>query len=770
MATQRAHDPERLAEGTGIPIYNQESHLSSETSSADTVTPIDSQGETLENEHSHPSNEENCDAVSMTTTHPTDQQLPLSESLGYSGLIGVIGGSLWVLGIFAFLTFLWFGHGSNPEAADATSLWRFIALHNYFPQTITICSVALRVAVGIQATICTSMIAALLLEKYGAQKRDVAWLSIMRSLNGGPLKLGHLLLSKRPLAAFLRVESWLTFLLIAVTLALQFSSTLLLSDMDEFVVLGDQNNTEFRDLILFTTEDDLHGTSISQEFLTQPPVYATFGEVQAGFDTTPDDGGLSDTGLIQRSLLPISESDARVSVRKAEGTTVVMSSQSSCIRPRINAVYSPEYSSVFLNQTNQQAIGHIVGTVDYDESFRDAGVTPGSLCNDTGCGAVGFDCYVPSVGENAGWQTVTCGFDGVLGGSGPLNWDPVWDPADGPWSRNATIVLTITSNTVSRDWIGLADNITLPAGNPYEEWLSYERGSGHFFNITLCSLGFSLGRFHTSMASAGSLREPQVNVVRSTYNHSTADVQTFMGVAEPQGNHADRHIFDLEILGAPEDPPGDPASVIVDIGSFGNITVDRLTGASMESAMYLQFSPGFAPNMSLSLCYACNFMGYSVTPEISLLFSDTVSQTGRAASALLSLGTTVFTSVYYGYLGSLEISHAARVVATTVVRTPGPCSTNGCAGYITVSTLVLLHVICVVTITALYVAQVRYSRHDNVWHTIAQLGGDDLTDVLKGAHDTSDAVIERGLKMEHDNRPLKLSRQGTTGRVEVIRI
>ncbi len=735
MATRRVQYPKAFVEGSFTVIDNQESYQLSE---------------------------ENGDATSTATLLPTDQPLSLKESLGYRGLFGVIGGSLWVLGILGFLTFLWFGHGSKPEAADATSLWRFIALHNYFPQTITICSAALRVAVSIQATICTSMIAALILEKYGAQRCQVAWLSIMRSLNEGPLKLAELLLPKRSLAAFVRIESWLTFLLIIETIALQFSSTLLLSDMNGFIIVGDLNNTEFGDLILYES-GDFHNKYLETEFLTQPPVYAAFGEVQAGFDATPDESGVSDTGLIQRSLLPIHDFDARVSVRKAEGSTIVMSARSSCIRPRISATYSAHNDNINKDWTD----GYVVGTVDYDGSFEDAGVTPGSLCTDTGCGDVGFGCFIPSIVSQAGWQTTTCVFDGVVGGNGPPDYDPVWDPEDGLWSRNATISFVITTNMDYLDWAEVLNETTLPAGNPYQEWQSYDTSSGHFFNITLCSFGFGLGRFRTSMVAHRPLHEPQTQFLLTSYKHSTESVQAFMGVKRPQGNHLDRNILDLEILSAPEDAPGSsPASIPTNIGNLGNVTAGRLTTVLMEAVMHQQLTPDFSANWSLSLCQLCHTDGYPVNPEISLLFSDTVAETGRAANALLSLMTTIFTSVYYTYLGTLQIPSSARVVATTAVETPGPCSINGCVGYITVSTLILLHVISVITITALYVAQVRYSRYGNVWHTIAQLRGDDLADILKEAHDASDAVVERSLKLHLDDKPLKLSRQKTNSLVE----
>ncbi|KAI0542928.1 hypothetical protein GGR58DRAFT_519190 [Xylaria digitata] len=631
------------------------------------TTGIDNQGEILEHQESLLSSDENGNSFSIETVPPTDQQLSLGESLGSSGLLGV------------------------------------------------------------QATICTSMIAALMLEKYGAQKRHVAWLSVMRSLNDGPLKLGRILLSQRRRATLLQIESWLTFLVIAVTLALQFSSTLLLSDMNDFVILGNLNDTELGDLIRYTSDDSRVAT-IQKKFLTASPVYAAFGEVQASFDSTPDERGVCDTGLIQRSLLPLPGVDSRAAVRKFEGTTLVMSSQFSCIRPWI--------------------------------------MTPNSLCSDGGCDElVDFVCPIPSICRGAGWQTISCIFNGVRGNRNGLRvWNPIWDPVDGPWSRNTTVALIITTNMDSHNWEGVVENTTLPAGKPYQEWQSYETDPG-IFNITLCSYGFSIGRFHTSMFSPGPLREPQPKFDYISSIHNTTEIQSFMGVKSPQGNHVDRNILDLKILGPPQNPPEAFAPIQDD---FGNLTVGKLTPILMEFYIYYQMSPFFFGGVTvIASCNFCNGYGEPVSHEISLLFGDTVAETGRAANALLSLITTIFTSIYYSFLGTLKITSGARVVAATTVRTPGPCSTNGCRGYVIVSTLVLLHIICVVTIAALYVAQVQYSHYGSVWHTIAQLRGDDLTDVLEDAHDASDAVVERVLKTQDKSEPLKVRRQRITGRVEL---
>lgn len=85
-----------------------------------------------------------------------DTRMPLKESLGFGGVAVIVGGTIAILGGFAFLTFLWFGHGSQAEASDATWVWRQLALWGYMNQAITLASLVLTAAVGFQATVCTS--------------------------------------------------------------------------------------------------------------------------------------------------------------------------------------------------------------------------------------------------------------------------------------------------------------------------------------------------------------------------------------------------------------------------------------------------------------------------------------------------------------------------------------------------------------------------------------------------------------------------------------
>lgn len=83
-------------------------------------------------------------------------KLTLGESLGTSGLITISGGAIIIFASLAFLSFLWFGAGSTPEAQNAPLAWRYIALSGWTPQAITLIALVLRAIVTAQAGVCVS--------------------------------------------------------------------------------------------------------------------------------------------------------------------------------------------------------------------------------------------------------------------------------------------------------------------------------------------------------------------------------------------------------------------------------------------------------------------------------------------------------------------------------------------------------------------------------------------------------------------------------------
>jgi hypothetical protein len=134
-----------------------------------------------------------------------------------------------ILGVCGFLSFLWFGNETNAT-------WKSIMVHNWATRSASVSALLLRTAVDFQAAIVSAMLVALLLESSsGVHPYHLAHFSPMRSGNSGPWSLAHHIWLElwRSAVAYKRYGKWtlVTLVLLSTTVILQFSSTILLSDL-----------------------------------------------------------------------------------------------------------------------------------------------------------------------------------------------------------------------------------------------------------------------------------------------------------------------------------------------------------------------------------------------------------------------------------------------------------------------------------------------------------------------------------------------------------
>ncbi|KLU91621.1 hypothetical protein MAPG_10139 [Magnaporthiopsis poae ATCC 64411] len=184
--------------------------------------------------------------------------------LGLWGFTTIAVGSLVTLAILAFLTFLWMTEGIlGSERAPAA--WRWVMLGRRATQAVTLATVVVRVAVTAQATVYTSLIAGIVLERHGVPLSMVAQFSVLRAVNDGPLRLAWLLLTSSPRRSALLAS--LTVVLFATTVAIQFSSTILVSDLDFSTLVGEPRNLS---LPVFMSPDVIELSHQSNSWLDRP--------------------------------------------------------------------------------------------------------------------------------------------------------------------------------------------------------------------------------------------------------------------------------------------------------------------------------------------------------------------------------------------------------------------------------------------------------------------------------------------------------------------
>jgi hypothetical protein len=702
----------------------------------------------------------------------------LKESLGFGGCVSLFGGGIGILAVLGFLTFLWFGHGSETEGRNATKTWRSIVLSDWMTRTITLTALVLRVIVSAQATICTSMIAALILEKRSAPKSNVAHLSVIRGINGGPRQLMGLVLSSKSAAMALNLEFWLIMFLGIVTLALQFSSTILVSDLNDFVIVGNFNRTQVMDVLSWSGNK----TSIFYDpsWLARPLVLSIFGEVQSQADITPDSNGFSNSGLIQRGFVPLEGSQNRTSVRHYQGNAMVMSSKTACMRPVIDAQYRVPDWGPTPGPVDNLSFGHIVGFLDYGASLRNAYADVGTSNNSQGLEGVYFDCNIPATVYVNESQSSFCIIGAVGGNFWALDSSLKWNYTDDPWSTNSSIYLAYTTNMDVQDWFNAPINESVLPGTPYDEWETYNPLADRFVNISLCFSAFDIERQFVDMNTSGILQEPIVDWSSvllpndEDYSFNITDIQNYVSIGSSLSLQ-DRGLLNMTILGEPQDGPSSSlANRLVPYDSTNGevnstISLALLTGVVAGLLVYNVVSNQAAANSTFFSCFVCIGSGQTLHIDSAVLFNNLITSTQRPVQAMQSFLTTMAATIFDDYQSSLGISQDAQLATTTTARAPGPCSQHGCAGFATVVTLVVAHLICVAAITALYLLQVRYSRIGNIWHVVSQLVSDELKETLVQGSDKSDVTINKSLKREGNDYFVRVKRSLYDGRIEVMK-
>lgn len=276
----------------------------------------------------------------------------------------IVGCTLIILVALAYLTFLWFG---GPVRAS----WKKIVFSNWTTTSVVICALAIRWTSGFQTILSTSIVALMFLRK-GVPASKIPRISTIRHSNGGPLDL-MLLVSP----ALWKNNSHLTIiclLTLIVSLALQFSSTLLVSDLAISPIAGParkfrgkgikqlEGQTDSFNGQLTTNEDGyitpvgLNGyVSLGSLMYTDPllsttpsyPVFAeyTYPDKNKPYSNYPDPDTaaylspwsalIDDTEPTIRALLPLTTQENRSQVLSYDGNATLYDARWVCAPPNL---------------------------------------------------------------------------------------------------------------------------------------------------------------------------------------------------------------------------------------------------------------------------------------------------------------------------------------------------------------------------------------------------------------------------------------------------
>ncbi|KAI0157381.1 hypothetical protein GGR57DRAFT_461729 [Xylariaceae sp. FL1272] len=604
-------------------------------------------------------------------------------------------------------------------------------------RTITLTALVLRFTISVQAAVCTSMIAALSLEGHETRMSDAAYFSIIRGINDGLSKLCRRLIRSRRRGV--SIELLVACYLLIVTVALQFSSTILLSDVHDFVMIGDTHSAQVQGLLLSPYAPDTVNSGLSMNAWS--PVYVTFGEVDGLGAATPDELGLSDSGLLQRAFLPFSDSLNRTAVRFFEGNAMVMNSRVACMRPVMTA--SLGIGGI---PYDNHTYGNIQGVLDLQGSLRDATDNQATIaCNTTNCQTMSFDCDLPSkLISDRDSQTSFCQITKI---GGPLqDFITDWNTSDKAWAPDSFVYLSFVTNMTFEDWNMLSDPLPIGAGVPSGEWNTYATGNSSYVTASLCFSANKMQRQTVQMSTAGNTWEPQVDWSLTAPDSNTSAVQRSFGVDPNRHTFQDRGILDMIVKGSANDGPPSSAGndIFPDLDRSGrNFTRSGDTSDTFDQLNNEGLWAGGVTNASFSGCESCFINTVITHKEFESVWRDIISATNRPVQALQARKTMMASTIFQRYQSSLGQTEEARITQTKLVETPGSCFQHGCAGFVSVITLLFSHLLCVAVITGLYVTRIRYSRYGNIWHTVSQLITPDMANIIQQSNNKRDLVITR---------------------------
>lgn len=281
-----------------------------------------------------------------TTTTERDNGSPtrdrsLSARIGWQAAASLVISLITILGVAGFLGFFWFAGLDNH-------IWHKIMIAGWATRAVTIATLVLRLAIDLQVGIAAAMLAAVLLESCSVQLHAAAKASIMRATAPQPRLMLDLVpgiigpkwtsTSRGPASCIAAI-----LLLVLTTTALQFCSTILLTDLAlgqlpslaiERTAAYDFNYGTYGNMQPVAPGvamgiDGIVGGSYPIQLRTptwsrNPPSYPAFGEYSR--QLAPIDG-VDDTGVLLRAFVPFADAQSRETLRNYSGPAMVLDSR-----------------------------------------------------------------------------------------------------------------------------------------------------------------------------------------------------------------------------------------------------------------------------------------------------------------------------------------------------------------------------------------------------------------------------------------------------------
>ncbi|KAK1638590.1 hypothetical protein BDP81DRAFT_392045 [Colletotrichum phormii] len=645
----------------------------------------------------------------------------------------LVASLLFLAGAVAFISWLWWAPHQDVR-------WRkWVLAPNRLQLSITLSAVVIRTAIGILATAATAMITSVAVERRGVYLHDIAQVSVARFSSDGPLSLSLLALTSSSLQPLVRV----VFALLAITtIATQFTSTLLVADLEQRRVVTFPDSVS--NAYTFMTGNLLSGRppeAVSgyahNYWIQRPRLTETFAEYTG---TAAEGKELDDTGPTVRAFLPVASQQERESLLEFQGMARVLDTRFVCTRPQLSNVRP-------CNGTD--------GSIRLDPDV-DVAAAVGLMWTDNM--NFNFSCPVTGyMGSQYDWQI--CAYE-------TLNWTSfdwslhnttrmttmriVWDAGRlqrnmssdslrstvkvlsstgiGPWTRESLHIRLVDSDTAEKD-----------------QYIN--------FNMTMCAQFYnypdSVQYLNVSATSSSNRTEPtyEWDVEREIYD--TSAVRRQLGAVKDASSlsHEDRQILSIS-----KDSLDSALSEARDGSQWQQYAADRSLTWFFDRVTYFRM-----PSMPIAFCLYCapNFDSQDGTSDVvyERLFGDTIDETGYPARAMQAVYFTLARLVYYDFLSAFSPNYAAPGTDTADVVTFELTSIPWrFRGYLAVVGILVVFLASFAAAAVLF-RSTRYSLPENAWHTVAQISeSPELANLLHDARVATDDDVGRLAKASKSDR------------------
>jgi len=624
----------------------------------------------------------------------------------------------------AFLAMLWQYGWDQPSTSNR--LAHAIASAGWIVKATTLSAVVLRLAVAVQAGVCTSLAAALLLEGNGVPLPDVLHFATLRSVSTAPPTI-LFPISRRPRLYIRSLPAILIVIVFLTATACQLASTILVSDIEIGTIEGP--NREVPGVLGTDTNNSAANYARSYKidyWGSRPLLYAPFGESSEPGLTVEH---AHDTGLTYQGMIPFQNTTARA-LRRFEGLTNVFGSRVGCVAPKIEATvqYHPDYTYRYLvgNATYSTAGKGLLSCSESNETATSAATTIQETC------AISFNCTIPFPNT---W--LTNDFSGTSNDTITMNPPPVdeWRLGICAIHEGSRWHFEKSLNTHpyagADDVGGLRTDVTMilnhtdhiPTGSASQpnngttfsvaaslsgEWATYDLLGDGMVDLSLCFTELNAEPRRVVMTTQYDLFEAEVRWDSERRNYDTWLLQNRFNTSGKISWNSGRGVMDMQLLKMSEDESL-PGATSLDFASIIN------------PGLYKFSKPGKAGTY-IPVCLLCEGdeeMTIKVHPVTTSLFYDIITSTRHPALGLQAIFSTLIQSAYYEELPSYDVSAPVHIRRSQIVEYPWRW-----LGFFVVVLMLFVHLVMVGLMVLLFAKRTKESLIGELWHSVGQVMSD----------------------------------------------